>query len=123
MHTFAPMMTIEVLKSKIHRVTVTQAELHYVGSITLDEDLIDAAGLIENEKVQVVNINNGARFETYVIKGQRASGIVCLNGPAARLTMIGDIIIVISYASMPVEDARLFKPTIIFPDQNNKLVI
>ena len=116
-------MTIEVLKSKIHRITVTQAELHYVGSITIDEDLIDAANLIENEKVQVVNINNGARFETYVIKGERASGIVCLNGPAARLTAIGDIIIVISYASMLFEEAKKFKPTIIFPDQNNRLLI
>lgn len=115
-------MNIQVLKSKIHRVTINQAELHYVGSITLDEDLIDTANLIENEKVQILNINNGARLETYVIKGKRGSGIVCLNGPAARHMMVGDIIIVISYASMDFEEAKKFKPTIIFPDQNNRPV-
>ncbi len=115
-------MNIEVLKSKIHRVTITQAELHYVGSITLDEDLIDAANLVENEKVQILNINNGARLETYVIKGERGSGIVCLNGPAARHMMIGDIIIIVSYASMEFEEARQFKPTIIFPDNRNRPV-
>ena len=93
-------MHIEILKSKIHRVKVTQAELHYVGSITIDEDLMDAANIIAHEKVQVVNINNGERFETYVIKGERASGTICLNGPAARKVQVGDIVIIISYASM-----------------------
>ena len=114
-------MQIEVLKSKIHRARVTQAELHYVGSITLDEDLIDAANLIEGEKVQVVNINNGERLETYVIKGERGSGIVCLNGPAARKAQVGDIVIIVSYATMKFEKAKRFKPTIIFPDPDNKL--
>lgn len=112
-------MMIQVLKSKIHRVTITQAELNYVGSITLDEDLIDAANLIENEKVHVLNVNNGARLETYVIKGERGSGVVCLNGPAARQMMVGDIIIVVSYASMSFEEAKTFKPVILFPDQHN----
>ena len=115
-------MNIQVLKSKIHRVTITQAELHYVGSITLDEDLIDAANLVENEQVQILNINNGARLETYVIKGERGSGIVCLNGPAARHMMIGDLIIIVSYASMDFEEAKQFKPTIIFPDNRNRPV-
>jgi len=114
-------MQIEVLKSKLHRITVTQAELNYVGSITLDENLMDAANLIENEKVQVLNINNGERIETYVIKGERGSKIVCLNGPAARLFQLGDIIIVISYATMDFEEARKFKPTVVFPDANNEL--
>lgn len=114
-------MRIEVLKSKIHRVKVTQAELHYVGSITIDEDLMDAANLIEGEKVQVVNVNNGERLETYVIKGERSSGIICINGPAARKAQAGDIIIVISYASMEFEEAKKFKPTIIFPTENNRL--
>ena len=109
-------MFIEVVKSKIHQVTVTEANLHYVGSITIDEDLMDAANLIENEKVQVVNINNGERLETYVIKGERGSGEVCLNGPAARRVAVGDIIIIISYASIDFEEAKSFKPTIIFPD-------
>ena len=99
-------MTIEVLKSKIHRVKITQAELHYVGSITIDEDLMDAAHLIEKEKVQVVNVNNGERLETYVIKGERGSGQVCLNGPAARKASVGDIVIIISYASMELEEAK-----------------
>lgn len=115
-------MRIEVLKSKIHRVRITEAELHYVGSITIDESLMDAAQLIEGEKVQVVNINNGERLETYVIKGARGSGTVCLNGPAARKAQVGDIVIVISYASMEVEEARKFKPTIVFPDTDNHLV-
>jgi len=115
-------MQIQVLKSKIHRVKVTQAELHYVGSITIDEDLIDAANMIENEKVQIVNINNGERFETYIIKGERGSGTVCLNGPAARKVQVGDMVIVISYASMDFEEARKFKPAIIFPDVNNRLI-
>jgi aspartate 1-decarboxylase len=115
-------MQIQVLKSKIHRVKITQAELHYVGSITIDEDLMDAANVIENEKVQIFNINNGERLETYVIKGKRGSGQVCLNGPAARKAQIGDLIIIISYASMDFEDAKKFRPTIIFPDSDNRLI-
>ncbi len=115
-------MQIEVLKSKIHRVRVTQAELHYVGSITIDEDLIDAANMVENEKVQIVNINNGERFETYVIRGERGSGTVCLNGPAARKVQVGDVVIVISYCLIDFKEARDHKPTLIFPDQNNRLV-
>ncbi len=114
-------MHIQLLKSKIHRVKITQAELHYVGSITLDEDLMDASNLIENEKVQVVNINNGERLETYVIKGARGSGTVCLNGPAARKAQIGDIVLVLSYTFMEFEEAKKFQPTIIFPDENNRL--
>lgn len=115
-------MVIEVLKSKIHRAKITQAELHYVGSITIDEGLMEAANLIENEKVQIVNINNGERLETYVIKGERGSGQICLNGPAARKAQVGDIIIIISYAHMDFEEAKMHKPKIIFPDQNNKFV-
>ncbi len=115
-------MFIEVVKSKIHRVKITQAELHYVGSITIDEDIMEASNIIENEKVQIVNINNGERLETYVIKGERGSGHVCLNGPAARKAQIGDIIIIISYASMDFEEAKEHKPTIIFPDKNNKVI-
>jgi aspartate 1-decarboxylase len=115
-------MHIQILKSKIHRVKVTQAELHYVGSITIDEDLIDAANMIENEKVQIVNINNGERFETYIIKGERGTGTICLNGPAARRVQVGDIIIIISYASMDFEEAKKFKPSIIFPDASNRLI-
>ncbi len=115
-------MQIQVLKSKIHRVKVTQSELHYVGSITIDEDLMNASNIIENEKVQIVNINNGERFETYVITGPRGSGMICLNGPAARRVQVGDIIIIISYAGMDFEDAKIWKPTVIFPDQNNKLI-
>ncbi|PSR55186.1 aspartate 1-decarboxylase [Adhaeribacter arboris] len=115
-------MQIEVLKSKIHRVKVTQAELHYVGSITIDEDLIDAANLVENEKVQIVNINNGERFETYVIKGERGTGVVCLNGPAARKVQVGDIVIVISYCLIDFSEAKTHVPTLIFPDQNNRLI-
>ncbi len=115
-------MFIEVVKSKIHRVTVTEADLNYVGSITIDEDLMDAAKLIENEKVQIVNINNGERLETYVITGQRGSGQICMNGPAARRVAVGDIIIIISYASMEFEEAKSFKPNLIFPDtDSNKL--
>ena len=114
-------MRIEVLKSKIHRVTITQAELNYVGSITIDEDLMDAANLVEGEKVQVVNVNNGERIETYVIRGQRRSGIICLNGPAARKGLVGDVVIVISYASIEFEEAKTFKPTVIFPKEGNKL--
>ena len=114
-------MRIEVLKSKIHRVKITQAELHYVGSVTIDEALMDAANLIEGEKVQVVNINNGERLETYVIKGERNSGMICLNGPAARTAQVGDIVIIISYASMEFEEAKKFKPTLIFPTPDNTL--
>src|SRR6187431_680707 len=107
-------MRIEVLKSKIHRAKITQAELHYVGSITIDEDLMDAANMIENEKVQVVNVNNGERIETYVIRGKRGSGIICLNGPAARRGMAGDVVVIISYATMDFEAAKTFKPWIAF---------
>lgn len=114
-------MHIQLLKSKIHRVKITQAELHYVGSITIDEDLMDAASLIENEKVQIVNINNGERLETYVIKGERGSGQVCLNGPAARKAQVGDIIIIIAYCSMEVSEAKAYQPVIIFPDEHNRL--
>jgi len=114
-------MYIEVVKSKIHQVTVTEANLHYVGSITIDETLMLAANLIENEKVHVLNLNNGERFETYVIKGERDSGVICLNGPAARKVVVGDAIVVISYAIMDFEEAKTFKPYIIFPDENNKL--
>ncbi len=109
-------MNIEILKSKIHRVKVTEANLNYIGSITIDEDLIDAANLIENEKVQVLNISNGERLETYVIIGERGSGIICMNGPAARKVVPGDIVIICAFASMDMEEARTFKPTIIFPD-------
>jgi aspartate 1-decarboxylase len=109
-------MLIEVVKSKIHKVTVTEANLQYVGSISIDEDLMDAANLIEGEKVQVVNINNGERLETYVIKGERGSGQICMNGPAARKAAIGDIIIIIAYALIEFEEAKSFKPKIIFPD-------
>ncbi len=109
-------MNIEVVKSKLHRVTITEADLNYVGSLTIDEDLMDAANLIENEKVQVVNINNGERLETYVIKGERGTGVICMNGAAARKVQVGDIIIVISYATMDFEAAKTFQPNIIFPD-------
>jgi len=115
-------MNIEVVKSKIHRVTVTEADLNYVGSITIDEDLMDASNLIENEKVQIVNINNGERLETYVITGERGTGQICLNGPAARKVAVGDIIIIISYASMEFEEARAFKPTLIFPDTDSNKI-
>jgi aspartate 1-decarboxylase len=116
-------MLIQVLKSKIHRVTVTQADLNYIGSITVDEDLLDAANLIANEKVSIVDNNNGERFETYIIKGKRGSGVVCLNGAAARKAQPGDVIIIMSYALMDFEEAKKFKPTIIFPDTStNKLI-
>lgn len=114
-------MIIEVLKSKIHRVTVTDCELNYIGSITIDESLIEAANMIVGEKVQVVNINNGERLETYIIKGKRDSGEITLNGPAARKVQKGDKVIIISYARMSINDAKNFKPTLIFPDQNNSL--
>ncbi len=116
-------MNIEIVKSKIHRVTVTSTEINYMGSITIDEDLMNAANLIENEKVQVLDINNGARLETYVIVGERGTGTICMNGPAARKILKGDIVIVISYASMDFEKAKTFKPSVICPDTNtNKLV-
>jgi len=115
-------MQIEILKSKIHRVRITQAELHYVGSITIDEDLMKAANLIENEKVQIVNVNNGERLETYVIKGDAGSGEICLNGPAARKAQVGDVVIIISYCHLDFEEAKTFKPTLIFPNDNNKLI-
>ncbi|MBQ7551536.1 MAG: aspartate 1-decarboxylase [Bacteroidales bacterium] len=113
-------MQIELLKSKIHQVTVTEANLNYVGSITIDETLMEAANLIENEKVQVLNLNNGERLETYVIKGRKDSGVICLNGPAARKAAVGDTVVIISYCSMDFEEAKQFHPTIIFP-KNNKL--
>ena len=116
-------MFIEVVKSKIHRVTVTEANLNYIFSITIDEDLLDAANLIANEKVSIVNNNNGERFETYIIKGEHGSGVVCLNGAAARKAQPGDIIIVMSYAMMDFEEAKTFKPSVVFPDTaTNKLI-
>ncbi len=116
-------MLIEVVKSKLHRVTVTEANLNYVGSITIDEDLMDAANLIAGEKVQIVNNNNGERFETYIITGKRGSGVICLNGAAARKVQPGDVVIVMSYALMDFEEAKKFKPSIVYPDTaTNKLV-
>lgn len=115
-------MLIHRFKSKIHRAVVTEANLNYVGSITIDEDLIDAANLVEGEKVQIVNNNNGERFETYVIKGARGTGIICLNGAAARRVQVGDIIIIIAYGIMTVEEAKNFEPTVVFPDENNLLI-
>jgi aspartate 1-decarboxylase len=115
-------MQIEILKSKVHRATITEANLEYVGSLTLDEDLMDAANMIENEKISVVNANNGERIETYLIKGKRGSGVCCLNGPAARRGMAGDIVIIISYCSLPFEEAKQFKPSVVFPDKNNRIV-
>ena len=114
-------MHIEVMKSKIHRVTVTQAELHYVGSVTIDEDLLDAANMVENEKVTVVDINNGERFETYTIRGERGTGVICLNGPAARKVAVGDMVIIFSYALVDFAEARAHKPTVIFPNEQNRL--
>jgi aspartate 1-decarboxylase len=115
-------MIISVLKSKIHRVKLTQTELHYVGSITIDEALLEAANLIENEKVQVLNVNNGERLETYIIKGERNSGVCCLNGPAARLAAVGDVVIVVSYCQMPIEEAKVYKPFVVYPDEQNRLI-
>lgn len=115
-------MQIEVFKSKIHRVKVTEADLNYIGSITIDENLLDAANMIEGEKVQIVNINNGERLETYTIKGQRGSGEVCLNGPAARRVAVGDVVIIISYATMDFEEAKTFQPTIVFPNEETNLL-
>ena len=116
-------MLIEVLKSKIHMVSITGANLNYIGSVTIDEDLLDAANLIENEKVHVLNLNNGERLETYVIKGKRGSGEICLNGAAARKVIVGDIIIIMSFAMLDFQEAKSFKPTVIFPDtKTNKLI-
>jgi len=114
-------MQIEILKSKVHRAVITEANLNYVGSLTLDVDLMDAANLIENEKITIVNSNNGERLETYLIKGERGSGVVCLNGPAARKGTVGDIVIIISYATLDFEEAKSFKPSIVFPKEGNKL--
>ncbi|HAE29619.1 MAG TPA: aspartate 1-decarboxylase [Flavobacteriales bacterium] len=115
-------MQVQVVKSKIHRVSITEAELNYIGSITIDEDLMDASNIIEGERVQIVNSNNGERLETYVIKGQRGSGTICLNGPAARRAQVGDVIIIIAYGFMDIEAAKTFKPSIIFPDtETNRL--
>lgn len=116
-------MMIEVLKSKIHCVAVTEANLNYMGSITIDEDIMDAANMIAGEKVQIVDNNNGERFETYIIKGERGSGCICLNGAAARKVQVGDVVIIMSYALMDFEEAKTFKPTVIFPDTvTNKIV-
>ncbi len=112
---------IQRFKSKIHRATVTQADLNYVGSITIDEDLMDAANILEGERVQIVNNNNGARLETYVIKGERGSGVICLNGAAARRVAVGDIVIIISYGMMTIEEAKAFEPITVFPDGNNRI--
>jgi aspartate 1-decarboxylase len=116
-------MFIEILKSKIHKVTVTEANLQYVGSVSIDEDLMDASNIIENEKVQVLDINNGERIETYVIKAERGSGAICMNGPAARKVAVGDIIIIMSFATIDFQEAKSFRPSVIFPDTNtNKLI-
>jgi len=114
-------MHIEILKSKVHRAVITEANLNYVGSLTLDENLMDAANMIEYEKIQVVNVNNGSRIETYLIKGERGSGVCCLNEPAARKGAVGDVVIVISYATMDFEEAKKFSPTVIFPKEGNRL--
>jgi aspartate 1-decarboxylase len=115
-------MFIEVFKSKIHRVRVTQADLNYIGSITIDEELLEAANIAEGEKVQIVNNNNGARLETYTIRGERGSGVICLNGAAARMVQVGDVVIIISYALMTPEEAKTHRPITLFPDENNRLV-
>ena len=115
-------MLITVMRSKLHQLTITEADLNYIGSISLDPDLIDAAGMVEGEKVQIVNINNGERIETYIIKGERGSGQVCLNGPAARRCQPGDIVIVIAYGQMTIEEAKNFTPTVVFPNvETNKV--
>jgi len=114
-------MFIEILKSKIHRATITEADLNYIGSITIDEDLMDAAGLIENERVHIYNIHNGERFETYVIKGRRGSGVIGINGAAARKVAVGDLVIIVSYAMMSQGEARQHSPVILFPDAHNKV--
>lgn len=114
-------MFVHIFKAKIHRATVTEANLNYVGSITIDENLLDASGILPNEKVQVVNINNGERFETYVIKGERGSGAICLNGPAARKVAVGDKVIIITYALMDTEMAKTYQPKVVFVDENNQI--
>ena len=114
-------MIIEILKSKIHQVVVTQADLYYVGSITIDEDLMDATGMISGEKVQIVDNNNGERLETYIIKGERGSGCICLNGAAARKVQVGDTVIIIAYALMDFEEAKTFQPTVVFPKEGNRV--
>ena len=114
-------MQIQILKSKVHRAVITEANIDYVGSLTLDEDLMEAAEMIENEKVHIVNANNGERLETYLIKGERGSGVCCLNGPAARKGLTGDVVIIISYCLLPIEEAKTFKPAIVFPKAGNKL--
>jgi len=113
-------MLLQIFKSKIHRATVTEANLNYVGSITIDEDLLDAAKMYEGERVQIVNNNNGERIETYVIKGERGSGVICLNGAAARRVEVGDVVIIISYGFMTPEEAQTFKPSMVFPDEHNR---
>jgi len=115
-------MLVTVLKSKIHRASVTEANLNYIGSITIDMDLMDAANIIANEKVSIVNNNNGARFETYVIPGERGSGVICINGAAARLVQTGDVVIIMAFAMMEMEEARAFKPAIVFPDTASNLI-
>ncbi len=115
-------MMIKAVKSKIHRVAITQAELNYIGSITIDEALMEASNIIEGERVQIVNLNNAARLETYVIKGERNSGVICLNGPSARLVAVGDQVIIIGYGYMDFEEAKTYKPSMIFPGEGNKLV-
>jgi aspartate 1-decarboxylase len=112
-------MQIEILKSKLHRVHVTEANLNYVGSVTIDEDLLDAAGMIEHEKVAIVNVNNGERLETYIIRGKRGSGTICINGPAARKAMVGDIVVIMSYAIMDFEAAKTYQPKVVFTDSKN----
>lgn len=114
-------MQIEVMKSKLHCCTVTEANLNYMGSITIDEDLMDAANLIAGERVYIVNNNNGERFDTYIIKGERGSGCICLNGAAARKVQVGDVVIIMSYALMDFEEAKSFKPSVVFPNNNNRL--
>lgn len=114
-------MQIQVFKSKLHRVTVTEADLNYVGSVTIDEDLMDAANMIQYERVQVLNVNNGERLETYIIKGERGSGVICLNGPAAHKFAPGDVAIIIAYATMDFEEAKTFEPIAVFPKEGNKL--
>lgn len=115
-------MLVQVVKSKIHRVKVTQADLNYIGSITIDEDLMEASNIIEGERVQIVNVNNGERIETYVIKGERGSGEVCLNGPAARRVAVGDVVIIIGYGFIDFEEAKSFKPTLVFPDEETNKI-
>ena len=115
-------MLIEVFKSKIHRVRFTQADLNYIGSITIDEALMESANIMEGEKLQIVNNNNGARLETYAIRGERGTGVICLNGAAARMVQVGDVVIIISYAYLTPEEAKTFRPIAVFPDENNQLV-